>query len=561
MKIYYQPTLHSHRPQYPLSIPRPYLILAKDEWNDYSYETTFDLHYAGKEGQTLIGSLSLIIEGFSKSREGLAVVATHQFETTEFEIAARYLALPTSITFYTNLYEKLGPDDGKEVLALLHDVNYLEHLKPDTEDLELRATEAFQVSALRGGGAMESFGKGKEIIFPHDYIPSRFDFSVCGQVGRCRNEVKLDVSFNTKDAAYGLPSDVFVVIGRNGLGKTHLLYRVLSSITGSDLSQVVGGGETVIKYSDPSGRGLQRPPFKRVLAVALSPFERFPPSSDSVNEPRYIYCGCRGNNGAFEIEQAYSNIAQRLKLIIEQDIYEAQHKAKFARPKLATLIRALREGLEFKKLQLNLRHRISGSLDSIDLGNLAIDKESARILGDKLAGFDGHEILFNDLRFESLSSGQKMFLLTAVNLVAYIGNSSLVLLDEPELYLHPNLECSFMNMFRSILRAFESRAIVATHSVYVARETGSDNVAILRETDGDLVITKPAFQTFGADIGMLANYIFENLSQPKHYEQWLRSLVRSGLTAEAVVERYGVLINLESVAILRDEQKKQGMAF
>ena len=61
------------------------------------------------------------------------------------------------------------------------------------------------------------------------------------------------------------------------------------------------------------------------------------------------------------------------------------------------------------------------------------------------------KIYFVSTEFKILlmSSGQKIFCSLVLNLLSVIKNNSLVLIDEPETALHPNLEIDFMKILKS----------------------------------------------------------------------------------------------------------------
>ncbi|MFP3740379.1 AAA family ATPase, partial [Burkholderia sp. SIMBA_019] len=55
-----------------------------------------------------------------------------------------------------------------------------------------------------------------------------------------------------------------------------------------------------------------------------------------------------------------------------------------------------------------------------------------------------------------LSSGQTMMLLVITNIVSFIQDNTLILFDEPELYLHPNAISGLIKMIYRILEEFNS---------------------------------------------------------------------------------------------------------
>ena len=104
-----------------------------------------------------------------------------------------------------------------------------------------------------------------------------------------------------------------------------------------------------------------------------------------------------------------------------------------------------------------------------------------------------------------------------------IKKNSLILIDEPETALHPNLEVSFMKILKSILETNESYAIIATHSAIVTREIPDKFVHVLSiRNRNEVTINKPVMKTFGSNIGDITNYIFDDLFQDeKPYQEWL----------------------------------------
>jgi hypothetical protein len=144
---------------------------------------------------------------------------------------------------------------------------------------------------------------------------------------------------------------------------------------------------------------------------------------------------------------------------------------------------------------------------------------------------------FKDGRRVRLSSGQRLFAYIVVNLLGSIRRRSLVLIDEPELFLHPTLEISLVSMLKSILRAFGSKALIATHSLVVVRETPRDCVHVFEPTSEGLVIKHPPFQTFGADMQRISSYVFGDKSVSKPFEQWIETAIGEFETREEFLAR------------------------
>ncbi|WWL45134.1 AAA family ATPase [Pseudomonas parakoreensis] len=146
----------------------------------------------------------------------------------------------------------------------------------------------------------------------------------------------------------------------------------------------------------------------------------------------------------------------------------------------------------------------------------------------------------------ALSSGQRLFAYLVINLLGAIKRNSLILIDEPELFLHPSLEVQLIDMLKQILDKFNSRAILATHSVSIVRETPSDCVHVLERTDDQLVIKSPPFQTFGGDVQRISSYVFADKLVSKPFEQWISERLEN-MDADELIESLKGHINEELI--------------
>ena len=110
---------------------------------------------------------------------------------------------------------------------------------------------------------------------------------------------------------------------------------------------------------------------------------------------------------------------------------------------------------------------------------------------------------------ELLSSGQLHIFTMATFLIADMHLSSLVIIDEPEVHLHPSSIIEFMYFLYTLLQIFDSYAIIATHSPLIIREMLNTNVYKIIRTKEDIpMVSRIDFDTFGEDIAVLYNKIF-----------------------------------------------------
>jgi energy-coupling factor transporter ATP-binding protein EcfA2 len=155
-----------------------------------------------------------------------------------------------------------------------------------------------------------------------------------------------------------------------------------------------------------------------------------------------------------------------------------------------------------------------------------------------------------------LSSGQRLFSYIVINILGAIRRNSLILVDEPELFLHPNLEIDFLRMLKSILASYNSKALIATHSIVTVREIPRDCVHVLEKTIDGIVIKNPPFETFGGDVQRISSYVFGDKAVSKPYEDWLKIKFEEYGSAASLIEALGTDINEELIIEIHAMEKK-----
>jgi predicted ATP-binding protein involved in virulence len=82
--------------------------------------------------------------------------------------------------------------------------------------------------------------------------------------------------------------------------------------------------------------------------------------------------------------------------------------------------------------------------------------------------------------FEGASSGEAHFLSSMIGILATIKQNSLILIDEPEISLHPNWQMKYMNFLNEILRNYSNcHFIIATHSHFLISDLKGENSKII----------------------------------------------------------------------------------
>ncbi|WP_215196105.1 AAA family ATPase, partial [Escherichia coli] len=140
----------------------------------------------------------------------------------------------------------------------------------------------------------------------------------------------------------------------------------------------------------------------------------------------------------------------------------------------------------------------------------------------------------------TLSSGQLSFLVSMFSLISTIESNSLILIEEPENFLHPSLLTHFINSLTHILRDTNSIAIMATHSALVLREIPSAQITILHRRDNITNYKTPNIETFGADTHQIMIDIFGDLYSNAIFREELSNIAKNKTIDELLVQ-YGDL--------------------
>ncbi|WP_063804786.1 AAA family ATPase [Burkholderia gladioli] len=555
------------------------IVLSPDNWDDFDYKTTFKTRCKIGGQSVKLDSIKILIAGQKISARYLDALI-EQGWGGEFPIPkADYISLPSALTFYQQLDGRLGSDKVLEVAKLLNDASLKVWIERDADSEHLANSEGFRYSLLRERGAQSAYHNGWKVFDSSSINIGDVKFRFRDPFGASQT---LDLNFDAKNL---LPHDIHVVIGPNGAGKTQTLLQLvehwLDVSPGDDRDCDVG-------FLEPTN-------FNQLVVVSYSPFEKFPIDSKSKgnrkDEDVYKYFGLRGREQVFDKHGAAStrirlsqtrpkqNAAHSLLACVSDDQEYGEIKDWSA--KIATLTNVLRTAIDFDYVAIAVK-----STESIDQffdqsSMFFIDKtleESDAVLRLPTEGEDINEatdilipiaedrvdalvvdllkrhvrpgkgiVFLKDGEAVELSSGQRLFSYVVFNILGAIRRNSLILIDEPELFLHPTLEIAFLSMLKKILVSYRSKALIATHSLIAVRELPRSCVHVYDRTNEGLYIKHPPFETFGGDIQRISSYAFGDKSVSKPFESWISEKLAEYGSAEKLIDALGDDINEEMI--------------
>lgn len=285
------------------------------------------------------------------------------------------------------------------------------------------------------------------------------------------------------------PTNVHVVIGRNGVGKTRCFDYLSRAFLGLPAR---GGGQA----GELGPLGLANPflgkghGFAGLVTVSFSPFDEYGPlvSSTSRMEVRYSYIGL---------------IRESAEQIRPSDVGEDDELATLTikgRPELARdFLRSIAACRGAAR-----RRRWLRAVELLEADPLFLDANARAVIDDTVGGWEARTLKW----FRRLSSGHSVVLLTITRLVELVEEKSLVLIDEPEGHLHPPLLSAFMRALSELLINRNGVAIVATHSPVVLQEVPRSCSWVLNRTGLESRADRPELETFGENVGILTREVF-----------------------------------------------------
>lgn len=460
----------------------------EDRWNDFGYRTKVAVYMnvAGKlwEGQTYLGFLINNDTGHPDSDRINQLLG----ETSEFVIAAtesmRFFTMLPSVKFYRDIVQCYGPDEAVRALRAMRDLVVLREFPSNANWLDLATqSEVFLKSFMRMSESFFAFHNAGSILRGLDREESGILSKSLGITFRLPgrlNDHSLRFHFDHKSA---LPKRIAVVIGKNGVGKSQALGRIVTSaLTGkSSLIDLETG---------------DRPLINRLLAFAPTNEAKSAFPNDQRRRPRIWYKRFSLNRPARRTQN--DSIAEIILRVVRSEEYIRNTT------RWEIFLKAIKAIHRWEEIRLPTKQgnylplqtlRSGGEKSSLEtFGNIDLRKDPVRLL-------DGHGY--------ALSSGEISFLRFAAHASLYIENGSLLLMDEPETHLHPNFISQMVLLLDNLLRQTGSAAIIATHSAYFVREVFPAQVTVLRiDEEGTVQADQPRLQTFGADVGAISYFVF-----------------------------------------------------
>lgn len=489
--------------------------LIPDSWDDwFEYEIAYWL-WIYKDSPRYISRVK-IAEVDQKTRKTI-------LETEFTKLKDNYV----SIGFSDDYYEELNRTPyRKDILNALNDIAYdlerYERIKTHNVTLTSLMRE-YTTIKLKGQVHRMAHGGSRLTDYNFDYVLPSIDPNT-GEKARMSFEVKKEKK----------PfSNIHVMIGKNGVGKTTVIKNIIYALEKAKPAETVG--EVEKSWGEN---------FSNIVFISFSAFDN-PIFEDEIQEEgtiKYKFVGLVKKGSIKRI----SSLAEEF-IDSSFNFYKNSSKMRLWKETIKILESDntfLEQGIgewideSIKKEWLSeVKVKISDykSLDAREKYQLLKEKHKERL-------FD---------KFQKLSSGHKIILLTIANLIDLVEEKTIVLMDEPEEHLHPPLVAAFMRALSNLLIYRNGVGIIATHSPVIVQEVPKKCVWILRRHGEYLVPVRPELETYGENLGELTTEIFRYEVINSGFHKELKDAVEKCDSYDEAKEVFQNQLGKEAKSILR----------
>lgn len=510
------------------SQPTHHIYLIEDNWNDWwEFKTMYSLYYVSQDStHKYIGSVKI----------GEIEMQADQFRPNlpeEFnQLSDRFFSIGQDVSYYESLYD-LGDDNRQSILQALNDMALIPEIYEN-----VRSKRVVTQSLLRNvqktsvTGQYRRIANGNAILTP-------YKFTYTGP--NIKDSERIKLSFEVKPDS-NPPTNIHILIGRNAVGKTHMINNMIDSlISTKPMTSKVG-------YFSSVSEGIEENElFANIVSVSFSAFDPTEPLPERKNKTEgipYSYVGLKQIKKLNQTQSPPPKSPDNLKFEFANSLHSIKSSNKTTR-----WLRAV-EMLSADPIfsDSDVPSILAGGDDDEEL----TPQEENEMNQDQLDSREDNLLKRRAQKFfHRLSSGHKIVLLTLTRLVETVEERTLVFLDEPEAHLHPPLLSAFTRALSDLLIRRNAVAIIATHSPVILQEVPRSCVWKLRRRGIHVTYTRSEIETFGESIGALTREIFELEVTYSGFYKMIQEVVDEYGDYDRILEHFNHELGREAKALIR----------
>ena len=313
----------------------------------------------------------------------------------------------------------------------------------------------------------------------------------------------LDINFESK----GKVLDLIVLAGINGSGKTRVLESVLDFFYKIEMfyksqnkielfyeeienESIKTAGNIDVFYNElkNGAKGAFLSPKYLEIKKILKKF------------PKIIYVPTEINFQ--KVQKAQTNFKKEYSFINIVDSYEIKDIPSYIATRISKVANE-EENLTMGQVRKKVFAEINGIFEILELdvklSEISKDENSMPIFTDS----SGKKFGINEL-----SSGEKQLFLRTLAIKMLEPGNSIIMIDEPELSLHPKWQQKIVDVYRKIGR--NNQIILATHSPHILGSVEKENIILLEKNENGIVEVKTGDE-FGNSYGQTTGRILEDI--------------------------------------------------
>ncbi len=313
----------------------------------------------------------------------------------------------------------------------------------------------------------------------------------------------LDINFESE----GKVLDLVVLAGINGSGKTRVLESVLDFFYKIEMFyksqnkielfyeeienesiKTVGNIDVFYNELKNGSKGAFLSPKYLEIKKILKKF------------PKIIYVPTEINFQ--KVQKAQTNFKKEYSFINIVDSYEIKDIPSYIATRISKVANE-EENLTMGQVRKKVFAEINGIFEILELdvklSEISKDENSMPIFTDS----SGKKFGINEL-----SSGEKQLFLRTLAIKMLEPENSIIMIDEPELSLHPKWQQKIVDVYRKIGR--NNQIILATHSPHILGSVEKENIILLEKNENGIVEVKTGDE-FGNSYGQTTGRILEDI--------------------------------------------------
>ncbi len=497
------------------------VLLVKDNWNDWFIWVTqfYVIVVDATQRRFPIGHVKIARADMTSEN---AVTATN-LPASFPGLDAPWFSIGQTENYYETLNE-LGDSYRDSYLSALRDVARSLPLLDQYASAEVMTRSLLRdIDTERVRSRFNRLANGNAALTSYAF---KFKYPVDSRTNSPPPELTFEVTPSSNP-----PTNVHVLIGRNGVGKTRcfdMLSRAFLGLPPREDGQSAGELGPVGHQAPVVGKGHG---FAGLITVSFSPFDEYGPlvSSASRLEVKYAYVGLIRET-ADQTETSGRARTDDLQLLTIK-----------GRPELAKdflhSIGVCRVGAR--------RRRWVSAIAALEADPLFEESHARDVIEDESDGWEDRTMRW----FRRLSSGHSVVLLTITRLVELVEEKSLVLIDEPEGHLHPPLLAAFIRALSLLMINRNGVVVIATHSPVVLQEVPRLCSWVINRVGHATRADRPELETFGENVGILTREVFGLEVLQTGFYRLISEASQAGY--EQVLARFGTRLGGEARSLAR----------